>query len=427
MGKKFPNEVLENIFKHMDARTLMHSKKVCIRWKEIISKMELMGNLWLDYCLREIPKCILIDISKLDHDLVETSKGDIFYHMLSKMGWIFWKEIFKEYVRAWRVKQDLYVMTTVKYNQDFGQVTALAFNDLVLYSGFENGDVFLWKNLDTGQKSTKVTDSVYSPVQAIYCNPKGSITSQLQGIGKKTETLMVVYKDKVKLYRNEGRKSASNVSQWQWQQEVSRKPCENPHEFCPLPGGHLSSFEWYSGGYIHQTEETTKRISVCEDWMDIHITAAAATKGKIVFGRNSGEVFYISGSSSVTVLDNLRSRVRQLIIKGKTILCLTDDSHIHISANFATFCKLDAHKAFGCHVECIAWQASILVIGTKYGVVHVYHVPTEKSLLDLDLNKSTVIPLNCEHVNAIAIGDDGSRPVVAVATDTVGIMHVIRW
>ncbi|XP_061184545.1 uncharacterized protein LOC133192569 [Saccostrea echinata] len=427
MGTNFPNEVLENIFKHMDARSFMLNKKVCIRWKEIISKMEQMGNVWLDFCLLEIPKWILIDISKLYHDLVETSKGDIFYHMLSKMGWIFWKEIFKEYVRASHVKQDLYVMTNVKYNPDFGQVTALAFNDLVLYSGFENGGVCLWKNLDTCQKSTKVIDLVYSPVQAIYCNPKGSMTSQLQGVSKKTETLMVVYKDKVKLCRNEDKKSKDNAALWQWQQEISRKPCENPHEFCSIPGGHLSSFEWYSGGYIHHAEETTKRISVCDDLLDGNITAAAASKGKIVFGKNSGEVFFITSSSSVTMLDNLGSSVRWLIIKGRTILCLTDDSNIHVSANFATFRKLDAHKAFGCHVECIAWHASILVIGTKYGVIHVYHVPTEESLLKLDLSKSTVIHLNSEHVNAIAIGDDGSRPVVAVATDTVGIMHVIRW
>lgn len=56
-----------------------------------------------------------------------------------------------------------------------------------------------------------------------------------------------------------------------------------------------------------------------------------------------------------------------------------------------------------------------------------YHVPQERDLQNLDLRKNIVISLDCEHINAIAIGDDGSRPVIAVATDVVGVIHVIRW
>lgn len=61
------------------------------------------------------------------------------------------------------------------------------------------------------------------------------------------------------------------------------------------------------------------------------------------------------------------------------------------------------------------------------GFVHVYHIPREAHLQNIDLKDGTTIQLNCEHVNNIAIGDDGSRVVVAVATDLLGVIHIIRW
>lgn len=73
------------------------------------------------------------------------------------------------------------------------------------------------------------------------------------------------------------------------------------------------------------------------------------------------------------------------------------------------------NEQLDCKINCIV------------GIVHVYHVPQERDLQNLDLRKNIAISLDCEHINAIAIGDDGSRPVIAVATDVVGVIHVIRW
>lgn len=127
MASNFPNEVQENIFRHMDAENLMRAKKVCRRWNEIILNMEQRGSLWLEYCLREIPSYTLTDITKLQ-ELSVACRGNIYHHVLSKLGWIFWKEIFKEYIRTRRIKLDLYVITNVRYSPHCGQVTALTFN-----------------------------------------------------------------------------------------------------------------------------------------------------------------------------------------------------------------------------------------------------------------------------------------------------------
>lgn len=127
MACQFPNELMETIFIQMNAENLMQSRKVCHRWNEIISKLERNGSLWLDFCLEEIPLHSLTDITKMQ-ELHVAQKGNIFYYLLSKLGWIFWKEIFKEYVRARRVKNELYAITTIKYNPDNGQVTSLALN-----------------------------------------------------------------------------------------------------------------------------------------------------------------------------------------------------------------------------------------------------------------------------------------------------------
>lgn len=85
-----------------------------------------------------------------------------------------------------------------------------------------------------------------------------------------------------------------------------------------------------------------------------------------------------------------------------------------ITQNITTLLK-QKNEQLDCKINCIV------------GIVHVYHVPQERDLQNLDLRKNTTISLDCEHINAIAIGDDGSRPVIAVATDVVGVIHVIRW
>lgn len=171
------------------------------------------------------------------------------------------------------------------------------------------------------------------------------------------------------------------------------------------------------------------------------ITTSDSSSGMIVLGMRTGDIVYCdnlethgnlsaighTSDMEYKVLGNVGSRVRQLINKGRNVVCLTDDSNIYVSINLSRFHCLDAHTSFGCRVECIAWHGAILAIGTKYGIVHVYHVPQERDLQNLDLRKNIAISLDCEHINAIAIGDDGSRPVIAVATDVVGVIHVIRW
>lgn len=135
---------------------------------------------------------------------------------------------------------------------------------MLLYSGFENGDVYIWKNIDSGQRSTKVVESVHCPVQAIFCDPEGlyfisedlfmrSASSRiikyygielyrlianelslnlgttsskvLKGEVRNTESLIVVYRDLVKFVRNRYTSESGNKRS-EWLLEVPRKPCE---------------------------------------------------------------------------------------------------------------------------------------------------------------------------------------------------------
>lgn len=135
---------------------------------------------------------------------------------------------------------------------------------MLLYSGFENGDVYIWKNIDSGQRSTKVVESVHCPVQAIFCDPEGlySISEDLfmrsalsriikyygiklcrlmlnelslnlgttsskvlKGEVRNTESLIVVYRDLVKFVRYRYTSESDNKRS-EWLLEVPRKPCE---------------------------------------------------------------------------------------------------------------------------------------------------------------------------------------------------------
>lgn len=135
---------------------------------------------------------------------------------------------------------------------------------MLLYSGFENGDVYIWKNIDSGQRSTKVVESVHCPVQAIFCDPEGmyfisedlfmrsalsriikyygielyrlianelslnlgtTSSKVLKGEIRNTESLIVVYRDLVKFVRYRYTSESGNKRS-EWLLEVPRKPCE---------------------------------------------------------------------------------------------------------------------------------------------------------------------------------------------------------
>lgn len=141
MTHPFPNEVLEKLFVYMNAENLMRAKKVCNRWNGVIQTLEQKGSVWLDFCIQEIPVYILFDITKLN-ELLYAKKGSIFYHLLSKLSWVFWKETFKEYTRTGRIARDLHAITTITYNSDCGQVTALAFNGKI---SIRERDIFIYR------------------------------------------------------------------------------------------------------------------------------------------------------------------------------------------------------------------------------------------------------------------------------------------
>ena len=59
--------------------------------------------------------------------------------------------------------------------------------------------------------------------------------------------------------------------------------------------------------------------------------------------------------------------------------------------------------------------------------MYVYHLPNEDSWNNLDLSKpASIINTQQEHINAVAIGDDGGGPCIVIATDG-SFLTVIQW
>ena len=59
--------------------------------------------------------------------------------------------------------------------------------------------------------------------------------------------------------------------------------------------------------------------------------------------------------------------------------------------------------------------------------MYLYHVPNEDSWNSLDLSKpASIINTQQEHINAVAIGDDGGGPCIVIATDG-SFLTVIQW
>ena len=56
-----------------------------------------------------------------------------------------------------------------------------------------------------------------------------------------------------------------------------------------------------------------------------------------------------------------------------------------------------------------------------------YHLPSDKSWRSLNLSQpSRIVSTHQEHINAVAIGDDGAGPCVVIATEG-NFLTVIQW
>ena len=61
------------------------------------------------------------------------------------------------------------------------------------------------------------------------------------------------------------------------------------------------------------------------------------------------------------------------------------------------------------------------------GFVYLYHLPDDSSWSKLDLSHpSRIVSTEQEHVNAVAIGDDGAGPCIVIATEG-SFITVIQW
>ena len=61
------------------------------------------------------------------------------------------------------------------------------------------------------------------------------------------------------------------------------------------------------------------------------------------------------------------------------------------------------------------------------GFVYLYHLPDDSSWSKLDLSQpSRIVSTEQEHVNAVAIGDDGAGPCIVIATEG-SFITVIQW
>lgn len=59
--------------------------------------------------------------------------------------------------------------------------------------------------------------------------------------------------------------------------------------------------------------------------------------------------------------------------------------------------------------------------------MYLYHLPTVKSWRSLNLSQpSRIISTHQEHINSVAIGDDGAGPCVVIATEG-SFLTVVQW
>lgn len=88
-----PAELLEAVFQKLDGASFCVSQAVCKSWHQILTRMQNSEKLWLNFCLKEIPKDVMEEL---------LSNKDIPYQNRI----IDWKSFYKKWHRGKFMKRN---------------------------------------------------------------------------------------------------------------------------------------------------------------------------------------------------------------------------------------------------------------------------------------------------------------------------------
>lgn len=295
--------------------------------------------------------------------------------------------------------------------------------DGVIYSGHRNGNIMGWQNVEDGvtcdliykhdRRVTSITGlDMVTSTSALLCGESSNIivsssrdtTLKVHNIDTEETKTLRVYSKHVNCVRSWGRYFVA---------AASGSMLQGQPVWCVSSGDDLN---------LDMVQQLFSQSAA-------DITAVAFWDNNVISGDEMGNLFHWSGClkaygksafEDMCHIANLSSPVKCLYLHASRIVCFTADGFLHVSEDFEErhFVSYNIYDAVKKCPECISIRASILAVGFHSGFVFLYHLPSVKSWRSLNLTQpSRIVSTHQEHINAMAIGDDGAGPCVVIATE----------
>ncbi|XP_076117790.1 uncharacterized protein LOC143085380 [Mytilus galloprovincialis] len=411
-----PEEIHMFILSRLDGQSLVRAKRTCKMWACLIENLEKFFGIWLMCCLNEIPLFMLTEImgynqKKTDHKILIKS--------CKQLPWIFWREIYAEYKRAFTIEWAKMEMADLYYDQAHSVITSLAIKDGKLLTGHEDGSVFCWKNVAMEGLDLKLVHKHQRRVTCMAVTTTCTDVSEL--LSSKCHTLIVTGSQDYGVFVSDMTKSNSTELDY-YNLQINSVSCFGPYITSVANGSFVQGQSvWHvsTEGSLTVTQES--KLEPPDNYSNpVHV---ALTEDRVFVVEENGGLYRWTWNDGIpnksVVITNLSCPVKSLICKDDCLVCLLDNGELEVTDSKSSYHrKWNINELLQRQPESMAWRGPLFALGTKGGVVYMYLVKDIENMKSLDLTKPAAkLTVEADHVNHIAIGDDGSSPLVAIATE----------
>ncbi|XP_041358396.1 probable E3 ubiquitin ligase complex SCF subunit sconB [Gigantopelta aegis] len=425
---QLPKELQYFILAKIDGISLCMVQRTCSQWRDIVFDLESHFNVWLRCCIKEIPNEIFVKLAGTTelHDINQINSTA--RNGLKKLHWLFWKQMYIEYITFGKVgkwKPDKTEITL--NNSNYGVSTALDFKDNFLVSGHKDGSVVVWDDLNATEHDEQMGIHMVSyhfrdvsDVKVITERNEGERIKVIVSSSLSSRVHITDLMGKETEIRQYFSKQVNAVSVW-------------GQYFVVAANSSMASGQKVE---VVSTPMSTEVVWELHGHKTSDLSAVAMWADEIVTGDFSGNLMswklapdQVTNSDPV-LLAQFEVSVKYICLQGKNVIILLGDGSISFCGQERVFKRVLRQSLFEVlrgTPDCITLHGPLLAVCVTFGSFYLYYVPNQDCWDNLDLMAPlTRVCTEKPLITAISLGHHGTGPLVAVATDD-GAISIYKW
>ncbi|CAL1276844.1 unnamed protein product [Larinioides sclopetarius] len=423
--QKLPAEILEVIFKNLDGWSFSKAKEVCKSWCNVLKTMQKDQRLWQKFCVFEIPEGVIEDVLSFKSIPLGNLTMD-------------WSALYKRWYRGKMIKSKNFHIKDIQALCS-NPVTCMKISGSWIIAGHSNGFLSVW-NLNSGELHQKcrchlktVTDmalvdllnlgSYYGSedlpwshhhIITVSKDTCIRIMSLLEHLGSsESEIVLNKHGDAINSVRIFGRRfvvSSRDNTVTLWYLELKKNPVlhleVNLLQNIIGPADYLLELGfWYNKIYcISQAGRLNVHDIKRDEWFELPYFKSCVVKE-------------IEKRPVITAYYTFRNQiVIMFTASGKMIISIHEKS-------YKAYVLMTTLQSL---IVSVALHGPILALGGENGRLYLYYVPSNISLLELDLiNPTFQYTLSEASIVSVDILYEYDSPTVVASTNES--LFVIKW